>query len=387
MITRFVAAAAVSLFCSATMAAEISIGFLSLDNDPRHDAALAYANVELRPAGNSEVGARLGLIDSAMLAEATGNTLKFDPQSAPDGPGLVARAKAMSDAGIGFIILDVPGDMVQLVAEQSAGLPVTFVNATAPDNFLRSLCLPNLLHTAASDRMEADAMVQFLRNHNWPRILLLVGQEPRDRVIADAFIAAAQRYRLTIVEERPFTLAADPENREANNVLLLTGQADYDVIYVADSIGEFSRYLPYATQLPRPVLGSTGLVASAWSYTLERYGAPQVSSRFEDLADGRHMAGPDWSAWMAAKAIAMAYAKSRSTDPVEVGQFLRGPKLKLDGSKGVAMNFRDWDGQLRMPLVLATTNAVIAIPPLAGFQHQTNDLDTLGTDRPEQVCQ
>lgn len=387
MITRLVAAIAFGLFCSAAMAADISVGFLSLDNDPRHDAALAYANVELRPAGNTETGAQMGLIDSEMLAEATGNTLALDPQSAADVPGLVAKAKAMSDAGVRFIILDVPAEMVQQVAQQSAALPVTFVNATAPEDYLRNLCLPNLLHTAASDRMEADAMVQFLRNHNWPRILLLVGEEPRDRVIADAFIASAQRYRLTIVEERPFTLAADPENREQNNILLLTGQADYDVVYIADSVGEFSRYLPYATQLPRPVLGSTGLVASEWNYTLERYGAPQVSSRFEDLAEGRHMAGQDWSAWMAAKAIATAYAKSRSTDPAEIGQYLRGPKLKLDGSKGVAMNFREWDGQLRMPLVLATTNAVIAIPPLAGFQHQTNDLDTLGTDQPEHVCQ
>ena len=51
------------------------------------------------------------------------------------------------------------------------------------------------------------------------------------------------------------------------------------------------------------------------------------------------------------------------------------------------MNFRPWDGQLRMPMMLATHNAVIAVAPLDGFLHQTNTLDTLGTDEPEHKCQ
>jgi hypothetical protein len=41
---------------------------------------------------------------------------------------------------------------------------------------------------------------------------------------------------------------------------------------------------------------------------------------------------------------------------------------------------------MRMPIMLATHNAVIAIPPLEGFEHQTNVLDTLGTDEPEHSC-
>lgn len=89
---------------------------------------------------------------------------------------------------------------------------------------------------------------------------------------------------------------------------------------------------------------------------------------------------------MAAKAVATAYARARSEDPAEIDAYLRGSRLKIDGSKGVSMNFREWDGQLRQPLILATHNAVIAIPPLAGFLHQTNDLDTLGTDQPEHRC-
>ena len=370
----------------AALAAEVRIGFLSLDADPRYDEDFVYARIELRPTGNALAGARLGIADSAMLAEATGNSFVLDPQSAADVAGLTAKVQAMAAAGERFVILDLPGDTVDQLAAATKDLPVTLVNATAPDDLLRNRCYPNLVHTAASDRMTADAMVQYLRTRNWQRILLLVGEEPRDRLVADSFRAAAERYRLKIVEERPFVLSNNPENREENNLLLLTGGADYDVIYLADSRGEFGRYLPYATQLPRLVVGSTGLVATEWHWSLERYGAPQVNSRFETQAGDRRMAGQDWSTWIAAKAIATAYAKARSADPAEVDTYLRGPRLKVDGSKGVSMNFRPWDGQLRMPVMLATHNAVIALAPLDGFLHQTNNLDTLGTDEPEHKC-
>lgn len=372
---------------AAANAADITIGFLSLDADPRYEEEFVYARIELRPTGNALDGAKLGLTDSQMLGDAVGHTFTLDPQSAPDVAGLVERAKQMAAAGERFIVLDLPGDVVDQLAAATSDLGVTLVNATAPEDLLRNRCYPNLVHTAASDRMSADALVQYLRTRDWQRILMLVGEEPRDKVIAESFRKSAERYRLQIVDERPFALAQDPENREENNILLLTGGVDYDVVFLADSRGEFGRYVPYATQLPRLVVGSTGLVATEWHWSLERYGAPQVNSRFETLAGGRRMAGQDWNAWIAVKAIATAYARARSDDPSEIDAFLRGSRLKVDGSKGVTLNFRAWDGQMRMPLMLATHNAVIAIPPLEGFLHQSNDLDTLGTDEPEHRCE
>jgi len=205
--------------------------------------------------------------------------------------------------------------------------------------------------------------------------------------MAEAFRASADRQRFEVVDTREFTLATDPANREKNNPLLITGGVDYDVVYVADHQGEFSRYLPYATQLPRLVVGSTGLVSSEWQWSWDRDGSTQVTSRFEKMTDGRRMTGQDWAAWMAAKSVITAIAKARSEDYQKIADYIRGNRLKIDGSKGVQMNFRPWDGQMRMPMVLATHNAVIAAPPLDGFLHQTNTLDTLGADEPEHKCQ
>ena len=235
--------------------------------------------------------------------------------------------------------------------------------------------------------MRADALVQLLRTRDWTRILMLVGPHDQDKTTAAAFRASAERLRLEIVDERPFTLSTDPANREANNTQLITGGADYDIVYVADSEGEYSRYLPYDTQLPRLIVGSTGLAASEWQWSWDRDGSTQVTVRFEELTDGRRMTGQDWATWIAAKSIVTAYAKARSDDPAEIAAYLRSSRLKIDGAKGVQLNFREWDGQMRMPIVLATHNAVIAEAPLEGFLHQNTTLDTLGTDQPEHQCQ
>jgi ABC transporter substrate binding protein (PQQ-dependent alcohol dehydrogenase system) len=306
---------------------------------------------------------------------------------AVDGNDALAKVKAMAAGGERFIVLDLPGDVVAQLAPAATNLKVTLVNATAPEDALRSLCLADLMHAGASDRMLADTYMQFLRHRNWNRALILYGQEKRDKEMADAFAASAQRLGVTIVDTRQFTLATDPADREQNNTALITGNADYDVVYVADSLGEYARYLDYSTLLARPVIGSTGLTASEWAWSWDRDGATQVTSRFQRAAaGGRAMSGADWSTWIATRSIATAYAKSRTTDPDKVDAYLKGPRFKVDGSKGYLMNFRSWDFQLRMPMVLATSNAVTEAAPFPEFLHQTNVLDTLGVDAPESPC-
>jgi len=364
----------------------ITIGYLGLAEDPRYDPLVAYTRIEIAPGGNPIDGAEMGVEDLAFVSDAVEQAVSIDHQEAADAAGLIAKVGEMAGAGEGFIMLDLPAPLVDQVAAATQDLPVTLVNTTAPADYLRNRCYPNLLHTAASDRQTSDAMVQWLRLRDWTRILMLVGPLDRDKELAAAFRASAERQRLEIVDEREFTLATDPANREANNNQLITGGADYDLIYVADTDGEFARYLPYDTQLPRPVIGTTGLTASEWQWAWDRDGSTQVTIRFEEKTGGRRMTGQDWATWIAAKSIVTAYAKTRSTDHQEVDEYLRSSRLRMDGSKGVQLNFRPWDGQMRMPIVLATHNAVIAEAPFEGFLHQTNVLDTLGTDEPEHQC-
>jgi ABC transporter substrate binding protein (PQQ-dependent alcohol dehydrogenase system) len=167
-------------------------------------------------------------------------------------------------------------------------------------------------------------------------------------------------------------------------VALLTG-GDQEVIFIADSQGEFSRQVPYHTLKPNLVVGAEGLTAGAWHWSWERHGAPQLNKRFEKKAD-RAMSSTDWAAWMGVKTIAEAVQVKNTTDFKTLTEYFTAPDTAMDGFKGNGVSFRAWDHQLRQPLLLHTHNAVVDRAPLKGFLHQVNNLDTLGFDERESTC-
>jgi ABC transporter substrate binding protein (PQQ-dependent alcohol dehydrogenase system) len=134
------------------------------------------------------------------------------------------------------------------------------------------------------------------------------------------------------------------------------------------------------------VVGSAGLVAEAWQTSWERNGAPQLSRRFQKAA-GRPMAGVDWAAWIATKAIVDIALKL--PDAREHRRALRSADLVLDGFKGARLSFRRWDQQLRQPVFLAhggIGGGIAGVAPFDGFLHPRNNLDTLGADEKESPC-
>lgn len=375
--------ALVPLTCQAE---DLRIGHLTLVDDPRYIRDWGYARLIVPPQIETEQALAMAIEDLSFITEASGFAVVADHREVPESD-LVATAQAMVADGSGSIILDLPAKDVEAVAIALGSSDVTLVNATAPETELRLACHPNLIHSGPSLRMEMDAFAQYLRAMNWTTVLVLVGEYPDDAGLAAAFVTSAERLRLDVVETRPFTLSASPDQREGNNVKLLTSGVDYDVVFVADSRGEFGRFIPYGTQLPRPVIGSVGLTSEAWHWAMERDGATQVTSRFDAASDGRKMTSQDWSVWIAAKSLITTAAKLPDATVADRRDFMKSDRLKLDGSKGVTLNYRSWDGQLRMPMLLSTDSAVIAIAPIEGFLHATNTLDTLGTDQPEFACQ
>ena len=259
-------------------------------------------------------------------------------------------------------------------------------NIGLEDDALRGeQCAAHLLHTLPSAQMRSDALAQYLAARNWRKLLLLQGPEPQDALQAQALVRSAQRYGLKIVQTRPFKLGTDPRERDLANTRLLTGDRDHELVAVADSIGEFARTLPYATQWPRPVVGSSGLMALAWHPHWERHGGPQLSRRFYKLA-GRPMQGHDWAAWAAVKAVAAVLADDPKAGIAQQLKRLRGGSVYLDGAKGPRLSFRPWDGQLRQPMFLAHGDGVAGVAPLEGVLHPTEVLDTLGMDEKESAC-
>ena len=94
----------------------------------------------------------------------------------------------------------------------------------------------------------------------------------------------------------------------------------------------------------------------------------------------------DYAAWMAVRAVGEAATRTKSNDPATIDRYLRGKEFELAAFKGTKLNFRDWDGQLRQPILLADTRSLVSVSPQEGFLHQFSTLDTLGIDRPETKC-
>jgi len=367
----------------------LNIGYLELEGDPRYEVRRAYARIALDTRARPFAGAELGVADGAMVASAAETNLVLKRIAGATPYQLVSLVKqAMTEDGIHFFLSDLPLDTVHKVARASKGLDAVFLNVSEGANVLREEgCAANLIHIYPSLRMRTDALAQYLRAKDWGKVLLLVGPGDENAAYAAGFSASAKRYALRIVDERDFELSNDPRQRTKNNVALLTSSTrDYDVVVLADREGEFARYVPFATNRPRPVMGGAGLDAKAWHWTFERFGAPQLNSRFVRATKGRHMSSADWAAWVAVKAIVQARVRGKSPEFDAMSAYMRGNSIRIDGFKGVALSLRPWNNQLRQPILLATHNAVVTLAPIGGFLHQINDLDTLGVDQKENSC-
>ncbi|SMG62892.1 conserved hypothetical protein [methanotrophic bacterial endosymbiont of Bathymodiolus sp.] len=148
----------------------------------------------------------------------------------------------------------------------------------------------------------------------------------------------------------------------------------------------FGEYISYRTWLPRPVIGTQGLVATAWHPAHEQWGAVQIQNRFKALAE-RQMQEQDYAAYLTVRSIGEAVTRTKAVDAATIKAYLLSERFKLQGYKGRALSFRDWNGQLRQPVLLAAPTSLVTAPPLEGFLHPQNELDTLGYDKPETQCQ
>lgn len=352
---------------------------------PADDARLERSRAERaylgHPTGPAEDGIRMALDDGQFELDAAGAKVAMEARPVASIEAAKAAALAAEKSGAAVLLSDLPADWLIAVTD-AVKIPV--LNLSEPADRLRTQdCRARLFHLIPSERMRSDALAQTLVSRKWTNVLLLTGPSPADQQRVATVQASMKRYGLKLAGSKPFKMSADPRERDLANPLLLTAGAQYDAVWVVDSEGEFARMLPYRTVLPRPVVGDAGLVPVAWHAQFERFGAPQVSRRFMK-ATKRPMTAHDWSAWMAGKALVGAAVASPKGPAAAWAQALA--KNPVDGSKGVAMNFRPWDGQLRQTMLLTDGQGVISQAPIEGLLHPSNVLDTLGHDAPEKLC-
>lgn len=372
---------------SVKSAGSLQVAVVSVADDERYQARRVEKRWPGQSTGRLISAARLGVDDAQVQLQDAGLSVRLREVVADNEAALEASLQQLQNEKVVYWLLDLPDALMPQALQAAHKAGALAINASSPLDALRaqSCGAASVLHTYPSQSMLADALAQYLASKSWKQVLVLQGVKPADALLAQSWQRAAKRYGLKTTETKTFKLSGDPRERDAANPKLLTSERNHEVVAVWDSEGEFARSLVYATQWPRPVLGSSGLTPLAWHAQWERYGGPQLNRRFTKLAQ-RPMTGQDWAAWVGIKTLVAAWVAEPKGTPGSLAARLRTGQLQVDGSKGLPLSYRSWDGQLRQPVLLAHADGVVQTAPVEGVLHPSDNLDTLGVDEKESPC-
>jgi ABC transporter substrate binding protein (PQQ-dependent alcohol dehydrogenase system) len=389
LIRCFALAAAWLVLVSSALAAdpvEIKIGYL---RTPESKTAISLLDVP--PENNGIAGAKLAIEDNNTTGRFLKQTFALEEVRLKETDDPAVAVAALAERGVTAVITDLPPDALLKAAD--AGRDLLFFNAGATDERLREDdCRPNVIHTAPTRSMLADALAQYLVWKKWRRWLLVTGSHPKDKLFADALKRAASRFGAKIVQERTFEDTGGARRTDSGIVqiqrqipVFTQSAPDYDVLVAADESDVFATYLPYRTWDARPIAGSAGLVPKSWDPAHDQWGANQLQNRFVTMFS-RRMTERDGNAWAAARMIGEAASRGHGKDPKAMLAFFKSADFSLAAFKGQRLTLRDWNLQLRQPILLADGRVIVSVSPQEGFLHQVSELDTLGYDRPETKC-
>ena len=366
---------------------EIGIGYIG-----RAGIRPKLSLVELPAENDGVAGVRLAVEDNNTTGKFLNQHFTLEEVRLKDNEDIAKAAVALA-ARNGLIVADLPADDLLKASDALRDRGTLLLNAGAIDDRLREQdCRANIIHVAPTRSMLADALAQYLVWKQWKRWLFVVGSHEQDKLYGDALRRAATRFGAKIVQERIFEDTGGARRTDSGVTLIqrqipvFTQQAPaYDVLVAADESEVFASYLPYRTWDPRPVAGSAGLVPTSWHAAQDQWGAVQIQNRFLKL-NSRPMTALDMQAWTAARMIGDAASRTKSGDAKAVSGFLKGPDFSIAAFKGRRLTLRDWNFQLRQPILLVDGRMVVSVSPQEGFLHQVSELDTLGLDRPETKC-
>jgi ABC transporter substrate binding protein (PQQ-dependent alcohol dehydrogenase system) len=185
-------------------AESLVLHYVSIAGDPLYTEQRAYTGVELRTRHPPREGARTALKESRIPGRAAGLVFEMADIEAAHPDDAAARILAASEQDAEVFLLDLPAPAIRAAAAMAGRRDVVLLNLQAPEDDLRELCNPALLHVAPSRSMLIDALAQYLNKMSWRRVLVLVGETAEDAVVAAAFRASAEKFGIDVAAERPF---------------------------------------------------------------------------------------------------------------------------------------------------------------------------------------
>ena len=344
------------------------------------------SNVIEEPKNLGLSGAQLAVIDSNKSSKFLNQNYNLITKISYDENELIQAFEEFVKNKNSYVILNVEDELLKKLIANPLSKDVLLINAGSQSTDLRrDYCNKNLIHTIASNAMLYDGLVQFLVKRDFKNIFLITGKNPKDIQISDDIKRAVKKFGANIVKEKVWDNNTDIRRKATEEFPVFTQASDYDVIVVADYFGDFGESLYFNTWLPRPVAGTQGLTPVTWNKVIESNGAAQMQSRFESFAS-RWMESKDFSNWVAVRTIINSIMKTKTVDLKTNLDFIYSDNFDVAAYLGRKLSFRDYNGQIRMPISLVQPRALISTSPQEGFLHPTTDLDTLGIAPFEMKC-
>jgi len=79
------------------------------------------------------------------------------------------------------------------------------------------------------------------------------------------------------------------------------------------------------------------------------------------------MTDAEFAAWSAVKLFTNSINTRQGSAKLDLPSVLKDPDAQVDLYKGTRGSIRHWNNQLRQPILLATSDAVIAVAPMPKF--------------------
>jgi ABC transporter substrate binding protein (PQQ-dependent alcohol dehydrogenase system) len=373
---------------SADQPVDIKIGYLR-----QAPSKIRLSLIDVPAANDGLAGAQLAIDDDNATGRFLNQRYTLVEKVLDESDDPVAVMNALADQSVSFIVTSLDADRLLKVADAGQARGEMFINVSALDERLREQdCRANVIHVAPTRSMLADALAQYLVWKKWDKWVLLKGSHEKDGLFADALRHAATRFGAKIVEEREFKDSGGARRTDSGVAeiqrqmpVVTQGLPAHDVLVAADESEVFAGYLPFRTWDARPVVGSAGLVPVTWNAAFDQWGAVQLQNRFTK-AFQRPMTSQDVQAWTAVRMIGEAGVRTASADSGRMLAYIKSPEFSVAAFKGQKLTLRDWNLQLRQPILLFDGRNTVSVSPQEGFLHQVSALDTLGLDRPETKC-
>src|SRR3954466_4167125 len=146
---------------------EIRIGYLRV---PESRAAISLLDVP--PENDGVAGARLAIEDNNTTGKFLDQRFTLDDVVLRETDDPTVAISALASRGVSLVITDLPPDALLKAADSARD--VLLFNAGAIDDRLREEdCRANVIHTAPTRSMLADALAQYLVWKKWRRWLLV----------------------------------------------------------------------------------------------------------------------------------------------------------------------------------------------------------------------